>query len=151
MAFCLRQNMLIRKNVNPRQSDNNEKPLILGLLSRIICVNSTCTDIIAVIHLSYHNINLLPYQRELLNRKISQKSYSPVTGEFPHKGQWHGTLMLSLICAWINVWVNSREAGNLRRHCHHYDITAIVSDLLFQLNLHENVIFTFRAMGIRTT
>ena len=83
MAFCLRQNMLIRKNVNPRQSDHNEKPLILGLLSRIICVNSTCIRITAVISLSYHIIYLLPYQRELLDEKISQKSYSSVTGEFP--------------------------------------------------------------------
>ena len=34
----------------------------------------------------------------------------------PHKGQWHGALMLTLICAWMNVWVNNREAGDLRRH-----------------------------------
>ena len=39
----------------------------------------------------------------------------------PHKGQWRGALMLSLICAWINDWVNNREAGDLRRHCPHYD------------------------------
>ena len=30
----------------------------------------------------------------------------------PHKGQWHGALMFSLICAWINSWVNNREAGD---------------------------------------
>ena len=24
-------------------------------------------------------------------------------------GQWHGALMFSLICAWINGWVNNRE------------------------------------------
>ena len=34
----------------------------------------------------------------------------------PHKGQWRGALMFSLICAWINGWVNNREAGDLRRH-----------------------------------
>ena len=38
-----------------------------------------------------------------------------------HKGQWHGTLMLSLICAWINGWVNNRKAGDLRRNRIHYD------------------------------
>ena len=32
-----------------------------------------------------------------------------------HKGQWRGALMFSLICAWITNWVNSREAGDLRR------------------------------------
>ena len=40
----------------------------------------------------------------------------------PHKGQWRRALMFSLICAWINYWVNSREAGDLRCHHAHYDI-----------------------------
>ena len=39
-----------------------------------------------------------------------------------HKGQWRGALMFSLICAWINVWVNNGEAGDLRRHRAHYDV-----------------------------
>ena len=48
---------------------------------------------------------------------------SPVTGEFPaHKGQWRGVLMFSVICSWINDWVNTREAGDLRRHRAHYDV-----------------------------
>ena len=34
----------------------------------------------------------------------------------PHKGQWREALMFSLICSWINGWVNRREAGDLRRH-----------------------------------
>ena len=29
----------------------------------------------------------------------------------PHKGQWQGASMFSLICAWINASVNNREAG----------------------------------------
>ena len=45
---------------------------------------------------------------------------SPVN--FPHKGQWRGALMFSLIYAWINDWVNNREAGDLRRHHGHYDV-----------------------------
>ena len=39
----------------------------------------------------------------------------------PHKGQWCGALMFSLCCAWINSWVNNREAGDLRRQHTHYD------------------------------
>ena len=27
------------------------------------------------------------------------------------------------IFAWINGWVNNREAGDLRRRCAHYDVT----------------------------
>ena len=45
----------------------------------------------------------------------------------PHKGQWRGTLMLYLIYAWINGSVNNREAGDLRRHRAHYDVTAMIS------------------------
>ena len=46
---------------------------------------------------------------------------SPVNS--PHKGQWRGALMFSLICVWINDWVNNHEAGDLRRHRAHYDVT----------------------------
>ena len=45
---------------------------------------------------------------------------SPVN--FPHKGQWRGALIFSLICAWINGWINNREAGDLRRHRVYYDV-----------------------------
>ena len=40
---------------------------------------------------------------------------SPVNS--PHKGQWRGALIFSLICVWINGWVNNSEAGDLRRYC----------------------------------
>ena len=30
----------------------------------------------------------------------------------PHKGQWHGAMMFSLICIWINIWINNCEAGD---------------------------------------
>ena len=35
---------------------------------------------------------------------------SPVNS--PHKGQWRGALMFSLICARINRWANNRKAGD---------------------------------------
>ena len=56
----------------------------------------------------------------------------PLCGEFtgpvnsPHKGQWRGALIFSLICVWINSWVNNREAGDLRRHRSHYDVNVMV-------------------------
>ena len=46
----------------------------------------------------------------------------------PHKGHWHGALRFSLICAWINGWVNNREAGDLRRYRAHYDVSVVRSD-----------------------
>ena len=40
----------------------------------------------------------------------------------PHKGQWRGALMFSLICVWTNGWVNNGDADDLRRHRAHYDV-----------------------------
>ena len=47
---------------------------------------------------------------------------SPVPVNSPHKGQWRGALMFSLISAWINGWVNNREAGDLRCNRAHYHV-----------------------------
>ena len=44
-----------------------------------------------------------------------------------HKDQWRGALMFSLICDWINSWVNNREAGDLRRRRAHYDVIVMNS------------------------
>ena len=54
---------------------------------------------------------------------------SPVPVNSPHKGQWRGALMLSLICAWINDWVNNHEAGYLRRHRGHYDVNVMKAEM----------------------
>ena len=48
---------------------------------------------------------------------------SPVNS--PHKGQWRGAFMFSLICVWINGWVNNGEAGDSRRYRAHYDVTVM--------------------------
>ena len=69
---------------------------------------------------------------------------SPVNS--PHKGQWRGTLMFSLICVWINDWVNNGEAGDLRRYRIHYDVTVMYLIeyrtktylILYRLNLFLN-------------
>ena len=42
-----------------------------------------------------------------------------------HKGQWRGALMFSLICVWINGWINNRKAGDLRCYRAHYDVTVM--------------------------
>ena len=51
---------------------------------------------------------------------------SLVIGEFPHKGQWRGALTFPVICVSTNGWINNRDAGDLRRHRAHYDVTVIV-------------------------
>ena len=53
---------------------------------------------------------------------------SPVNS--PHKGQWRLCLMFSLICIWINGWVNNRKPGDLSRHPAHYDVTVMLPNNL---------------------
>ena len=64
---------------------------------------------------------------------------SPVPMNSPHKGQWRGVLMFSLICVWTNDWVNNREVGDVRRHRVHYDV--IVMWEMLHANLGENSSF----------
>ena len=47
---------------------------------------------------------------------------SPVPGEFPAQRPVTRSFHVCLICAWINRWVNNREAGDLRRYRAHYDV-----------------------------
>ena len=44
----------------------------------------------------------------------------------PYKGQWCAALMFSLIWPWTNGWANNRDAGDLRCHHAHCDITVNV-------------------------
>ena len=56
---------------------------------------------------------------------------SPVNS--PHKDQWRGALMFSLIWARIVGWVNNREPGDLRRHSAPYDVTVTICVLWSQM------------------
>ena len=68
----------------------------------------------------------LTHQMETFSALLSLcAGNSPVTCEFPEQKLW----CFSLICAWINVWENNREAGDLRRHHAHYDVTVMCSTL----------------------
>ena len=52
---------------------------------------------------------------------------SAVTGELP--SQRPETRSFDVFFgAWINGWVNNREAGDLRRHIAHYDVTVMHCD-----------------------
>ena len=53
-----------------------------------------------------------------------------------HKGQWRGALMFSLICVRIHGWVNSREAGDLRRYRAHYDVTVMIISEFYIWTFH---------------
>ena len=53
------------------------------------------------------------------------ESFSALLVNSPNKCQWRGTLLFSLIGAWTNGWVNNRDAGDLRHHRAHYDVTVM--------------------------
>ena len=60
------------------------------------------------------------------------------------------TLMFSLICVWINGWINSREAGYLRRYRTHYDVSVMSKQnnisyriSKFSVRIHQWLILTF--------
>ena len=66
-------------------------------------------------------------------------------GEFTgHKGQWRGALVFYLICAWTNVWVNNWNAGALRRHRAHYDVTVLCACVLLDIYKQEMELSTER-------
>ena len=53
---------------------------------------------------------------------------SPVNS--PHKSQWRGSLMFSLICVRINGGIKNHEAGDLERHRAHYNVFVMWIDQL---------------------
>ena len=65
----------------------------------------------------------------------------------PHKGQWRGALMFTLICAPINGWVNNREAGDLRCHHAHYDVTVMKYHPQWQWQTQGSVIVLQVCLG----
>ena len=76
-----------------------------------------CRSIYSVSNKIFHSITLMSVTSHELH------GFSPA--DSPHKGQWRGDLMFSLICAWTNGWANNRDAGYLRCHCAHYDVTVM--------------------------
>ena len=47
--------------------------------------------------------------------------------DFLHKGRWRGAFIFSLTCASTKGWTNNRDAGDLRRHGAHDDVSAMCS------------------------
>ena len=67
------------------------------------------------------------------------------------KGQWRGALMFSLICAWINSWVNNRDADDLRRHRAHYDVFVMVVFFPYVICILETILQHFVILFIGTS
>ena len=79
----------------------------------------------AVYHMQYaHGSNMMT---------SSNGNISPVAGHLCGEFTGHRRIprtMFSLICTWINGWVNNGEAGDLRRHRAHYDLIVMICFVL---------------------
>ena len=70
----------------------------------------------------YDGTHSLGLHEDVIKWKHFQRYWSFVRGihrspvDSIHTGQWRGTLVFSLICAWLNASVINREAGDLSRH-----------------------------------
>ena len=87
-------------------------------------IASQCNDYGSIWYASIHDdvIKWKPFPRNWpFVRGIHR---SPVNS--PHKGQWRGALTFPSMCTWIHGCANNREAGDLRRHHAHYDVTVML-------------------------
>ena len=106
-----------RSNCSLRETPIRSQPIWLEVKARMprknLCKNTMIEDgVIKWKHLPRY----WPFVRGIHR--------SPVNS--PHKGQWRRALMFSLICVWINDWVNDRETGGLRQYCTHYDVIVMI-------------------------
>ena len=112
--FCIRRQFFMFLPIVTLKNDLTDTELssasyvILNDVVKSVCVKAIHDDVIKWKHFPRY----WPFVRGIHR--------SPVNS--PHKGQWRGALMFTLICARINGWVNNREAGDLRRYRAHYDV-----------------------------
>ena len=77
-------------------------------------------------HIKNRQFRSFPWWRHQMETFSALLAIGPVNS--PHKGQWRGAFMFSLICAWINRFVNNREPGDLRRFRPHYDVIVMLGN-----------------------
>ena len=63
---------------------------------------------------------------------------SPVTGEFPAQRSVTRSFDF-FISACLNGWAHIGEAGNLRRHRAHYDVTVMLTGSRTMDEMHERI------------
>ena len=108
--------------MHEKKYNQNRKERDIRRIINLVCMNFVYECYTTLSRATYNGVikwkHCLRYQPFL--RVFHQ---SPV--DYPHKGQWWGALMLSLICAWPHGWANIQDARDLRRHCAHRDFTVM--------------------------
>ena len=102
---CLRRRYTIGRGTSPFRSAES--------ITCNICLSGRC-------------MSWWRHQMETFSALLALCEWNPpLPVDSPHKDQWSGALMFSLIYAWTNGWANNREAGDLRRHRVHNDVTVM--------------------------
>ena len=103
-----------------------------ALTSHFMEEHSSPTSIFPVFMMTSSNGNMFRVTGFVrgIHRRLRGIHRSPVNS--PHTDQWRGALMCSLICAWTGSWVNNQDAGDLRRHRTHYDVTVMWCRIMIQ-------------------
>ena len=123
------------------------------ITGHILCTHTTvlhsherqhkqCEHMMTAWNSQIHTSSLQPWwrhQMETFSALLALCHRSPVNS--PHKGQWRGALMFSLICTWINIWVNNRDAGSLGRHSAHYDVIVMTTSASLQALSSHIIVF----------
>ena len=92
-----------------------------------ICADNVRTLVVVVVHTLLPRLTPIKWRNTWWRHQMETFSLllAICAGNPPHKGQWRGALMFSLIYACMNSWVNNREAGDLRRHRAHNHVTVM--------------------------
>ena len=108
---------------------SNEMTLKLCIRQgRAVCVSCANFDGYHCFKICFRAHDVIKWKHFSRHWPFVRRIHRPVNS--PDKGQWRGALMFSMICAWINGWVNNRQAGDLRRNRAHYDVTVMLQNSL---------------------
>ena len=70
---------------------------------------------------------MIRHQMEIFSMLLALcEGNPPITGGFPSQSPVTRALIFSLMCAWKNNWANSPDAGDLRCHGAHNDVTLMI-------------------------
>ena len=116
LSYCV--TIVPKWPINDKPANGKISSMLVFIWRQMVWSHHICT--VAVNDASFKINKKVPWWRHQMETfsallaLCAGNSSSPVNS--PHKGQWRRALMFSLICTWINHWVNTREAGGLRRH-----------------------------------
>ena len=113
--------------------------------NRVVC--DLCSCDVNVMEIHQGQLGTLPWWRHQMETFYASLAIcagnSPVTGKIPVQRPVTQSFDVFFDSAWMNGWVSNREAGDLRRHCTHYDVTVMAvpyKSLKFQVLKTKTVI-----------